>query len=217
MQRTLILALALCLALSGCGFKLRNSWAMPYESLYLDFSPYSEFGAQLKRTLRGSPATRITDRAEDAEAILQPTGEARERKIITYSAGGRVREIQLVFRYSFRVVDRKHDDLIEPVTITMSRDMSYDETRTLAKSAEEDLLWRDMMNDLTQQIMRQLAGTPRQKRQAEGGRTTAPSPDHAPQPTAVPSERSADTSLAPATALDDHVGDLPVAPTPARP
>lgn len=163
MRRALTLLLCLCLGLSACGFKLRGSWALPYESLYLDIPAQSEFGAQLKRTLRGSQATRIAEKAEDAEAIFKPTGETRERKVITYSSGGRAREVQLIYRYSFRIVDRKGGDLIAPEVITMTRDMSYDEANALAKSAEEDLIWRDMMNDLNQQIMRRLAGTTRSK------------------------------------------------------
>jgi LPS-assembly lipoprotein len=163
MSRALILFLCLSLGLTACGFKLRGSWALPYESLFLDIPAQSEFGAQLKRTLRGSQATRIADRAADAEAIFKPTGESRERKVITYSSGGRVREVQLIYRYSFSIVDRQGRDLIAPEAITMTRDMSYDEANALAKSAEEDLIWRDMMNDLTQQIMRRLAGTTRSK------------------------------------------------------
>ncbi|HET6719810.1 MAG TPA: LPS assembly lipoprotein LptE [Rhodocyclaceae bacterium] len=163
MPRALILVLCLSLGLSACGFRLRGSWQLPYESLFLDIPAQSEFGAQLKRTLRGSQATRIAERAEDAEAVFKPTGETRERKVITYSSGGRVREVQLIYSYSFRIVDRKGADLIAPEAITMTRDMSYDEANALAKSAEEDLIWRDMMNDLTQQIMRRLAGTTRSK------------------------------------------------------
>ena len=155
--------------LSACGFHLRSSWALPYESLFLDIPAQSEFGAQLKRTLKGSQATRVTDRAEDAEASFKPTGETRERKVITYSSGGRVREVQLIYRYSFRIIDRKGVDLIAPAAITLTRDMSYDEANALAKSSEEDLIWRDMMHDLSQQIMRQLAGTTREKVLGEAG------------------------------------------------
>lgn len=160
MPRLLLLTIVLAISLTvgACGFKLRQSWALPYKSLYLDIPPQSEFGAQLKRTLRGSQATRIVDKAEDAEASFRPTGESRERKIITYSSAGRVREVQLIYRYSFRIVDPAGSDLIDPATITMTRDMSYDEANALAKTSEEDLIWRDMMSDLTQQIMRQLAG-----------------------------------------------------------
>ena len=65
--------------------------------------------------------------------------------------------------------------MIAPATITMTRDMSYDEANALAKSAEEDLIWRDMMNDLAQQIMRQLAGTTRSQPAASAPRS-APEP-----------------------------------------
>lgn len=159
----LLLGLALAAGLAACGFTLRGSWALPYESLFLDIPVQSEFGAQLKRTLRGSEATRVADRATDAEAIFRPTGELRERKVITYSSGGRVQEVQLIYRYSFRIVDQHGNDLIAPPTVTMTRDMSYDEDKALAKTAEEDVIWRQMMNDLTQQIMRLLAGTPRNR------------------------------------------------------
>jgi LPS-assembly lipoprotein len=38
----------------------------------------------------------------------------------------------------------------------LSRDVSYADSATLAKTQEEDLLWRNMENDLVQQLMRRL-------------------------------------------------------------
>lgn len=160
---SLALSAGLGTGLSGCGFQLRGSWAMPYESLFLDLPQQSELGAQLKRTIQGAQATRLTGKADDAEATFKPTGENRERKVITYSSSGRVREVQLTYRYAFRIVSRQGIDLIAPASVVTSRDMTYDEANALAKASEEDLLWRDMMNDLTQQIMRLLAGTPRNR------------------------------------------------------
>jgi LPS-assembly lipoprotein len=201
MRRALILVL--CLGLAACGFKLRSSWSLPYESLFLDIPTQSEFGAQLKRTLRGSQATRIADRAEDAEASFKPTGESRERKVITYSSGGRVREVQLIYRYSFRIINREGSDLIAPATVTMTRDMTYDEANALAKAAEEDLIWRDMMNDLTQQIMRQLAGTTRSK--VLGGKAAA-------EPTAAGPATAPTTATAAQPATPASAAASPAAP-----
>jgi LPS-assembly lipoprotein len=160
LQRAIALALGLAggLLLSACGFHLRGSWELPYESIYLDIPAHSEFGAQLKRTLVGTGAARVTDTLTDAQAVFVPTGEARERKILSYSSAGRVREVQLQYRYGFRVRDRSGQDLIAPASIEMTRDLTFDESQTLAKEQEEDLLWRDMLNDLTQQVMRRLAG-----------------------------------------------------------
>jgi LPS-assembly lipoprotein len=87
-----------------------------------------------------------------------------------------VREVQLIYRYAFRVIDRSGTDLIAPANIVLTRDLSYDEANALAKASEEDLIWRDMMNDLSQQVMRQLAGTPRNKLGAMTGEATKASP-----------------------------------------
>lgn len=151
--------LLLVVGLSACGFHLRGNWALPYESLYVDIPKESEFGAHLKRTLMGAQATRLSETPEAAEAIFRPTGESRERKVVSFSSGGRVREVQLIYRYSFRVTNQRGLDLIPPAMIQMTRDLSYDDARALAKEQEEELLWRDMLNDLVQQVLRRLAGT----------------------------------------------------------
>ena len=159
MRRYLLLVAGCTLGLAACGFQLRGSWALPYESMYVDIPKHSEFGAQLKRTLTGTKATRLVNSAAEAQAIFSPTGEARERKILSFNSAGRVREVQLNYRYSFRVLDKNGRDISPPASIVMSRDLSYDDTQTLAKEHEEELLWRDMLNDLVQQIMRRLAGS----------------------------------------------------------
>ena len=47
--------------------------------------------------------------------------------------------------------------LIAPTEILQQRDISFNESAVLAKEAEEGLLYRDMQNDIVQQIMRRLA------------------------------------------------------------
>jgi LPS-assembly lipoprotein len=181
--------LAACLVLPGCGFHLRGSWELPYESIYLDIPAHSEFGAQLKRTLVGTGAARVADSPSGAQAFFVPTGETRERKILSYNSAGRVREVQLKFRYGFRVRDPAGLDMIAPASIEMSRDLTYDESQTLAKEQEEDLLWRDMLTDLTQQVMRRLAGRKPDPVPAPGSATRpAPGTAKATAPAAPPTK-----------------------------
>lgn len=144
---------------AGCGFQLRTSQALPYDSLYLAVPDYSEFGTNLKRAIRASGSTRLVDSPAEAQAILTPTGEATEKHILSFNSAGRVREFQLRYRYSYRVHDAKGLDLIAPVTIAMTRDYSFDDTSVLAKQQEETLLWRDMQNDLVRQVLRRLAAS----------------------------------------------------------
>lgn len=142
---------------AGCGFQLRGAYALPYESMYLALPDYSDLGAGLKRNINASGGTRLTDRPEDAEAIFQPTGEAREKLILSLSGTGRVRELRLRYRFGYRVVDAKGQNLIPPGEVEMTRDMTYDDSNILSKEQEEVLLWRDMQGDMVQQLLRRLA------------------------------------------------------------
>ncbi len=59
--------------------------------------------------------------------------------------------------YRFRVVNAKGQVLVPPNEISLSRDITFDDSNVLAKDLEEGLLWRDMNNDLVNQIMRRLS------------------------------------------------------------
>ena len=107
------------------------------------------------------PRPRPAQRPTHAYAPTRsPTGEVREKTILSLNSAGRVREFQLQYRYGFRLHDRSGRDLIEPATIVLTRDMSFDDAAVLAKEQEEALLWRDMEADLVQQILRRLAVPP---------------------------------------------------------
>jgi LPS-assembly lipoprotein len=57
--------------------------------------------------------------------------------------------------------DGKGNDYIPPTQIALTRDITFNDTDVLAKEAEEQLLFRDMQNDMVQQIMRRLASARR--------------------------------------------------------
>ncbi|MDR0379240.1 MAG: LPS assembly lipoprotein LptE [Candidatus Accumulibacter sp.] len=141
--------------LAGCGFQLRGAYSLPYESIFIA-SGNDAIGAGLKRLIRASGETRIADSARDAEASFIPAGEWRDSTIASLSGSGRVREKRLRLRYAYRIVDAEGRDLVPQSYVELFRDVSYADSDTLAKTREEELLWRDMENDLTQQLMRRL-------------------------------------------------------------
>lgn len=151
----LILPCVFAALLAACGFQLRGSYSLPYESIYLATGD-GVIGAGLKRQIRSSGGTRLAQSAADAQATFLPTGELRDSVILSLSSGGRVREKRLRYRYAYRIVDAKGRDLVPQSYVELNRDVSYADSATLAKTQEEDLLWRDMENDLVQQLMRRL-------------------------------------------------------------
>jgi LPS-assembly lipoprotein len=47
--------------------------------------------------------------------------------------------------------------------VQLAREVTYNDAEILAKEAEEQLLFRDMQNDMVQQVMRRLAAVERPK------------------------------------------------------
>lgn len=130
---------------------------LPFESIYLGMAETSELGAALKRSIRANGGTRVVDQPEQAQARLDVVSESREKSILSLNAAGRVREFQLIYRFVFRVHDGKGREFIPQSEIMLTRDFTFNDSAILAKEQEEALLYRDMQNDLVQQIMRRLA------------------------------------------------------------
>lgn len=143
--------------LAGCGFKLRGPQPLPFESIYLGMSEYSDLAAAIRRQIRAGSSTRIADRPDDAQVRLEVLADAREKIILALNSQGRVREYQLRQRFTFRVVDKAGVEVIPSSEILLRRDLAFDDTQVLAKEQEEILLYRDMQNDLVQQLMRRLS------------------------------------------------------------
>ena len=156
-RRLFIAGLAVA-PLAGCGFRLRGSGSgnLPYKTMYIALPETAEVRIWLERYIKASGSTEIVDDGKQAEAIFQQINDGRQKTILSVNAQGRVREYRLQLSYAFRVTNAKGQVLIPPNEIQLSRDISFDDSNILAKDLEEGLLWRDMNNDLVNQIMRRL-------------------------------------------------------------
>ena len=149
-----ILVVLCLLSLSACGFQLRGNASLPFESLYVEGG--QDIAIDLQRAIRPT-TTKVTDKAKDAQAILQVLSEAREKRILTLSSTGRVNEFRLLYRVNFKVIDKAGLELLSPQQIELRRDITFNDSQTLAKESEETLLYRDMQTDAVQQIFRRMS------------------------------------------------------------
>jgi LPS-assembly lipoprotein len=150
-------ALALALLLSSCGFQLRGTATLPFDTLYMPSSAGGGIALDLKRNIQSGTRTTVVDDPKKAEAILEFPQEIREKLILSLGATGRVREYKLLYRVGFRVHDGKGGEFLPVSTVQITRDISFNDTDVLAKETEEQQLYRDMQFDMVQQIMRRLA------------------------------------------------------------
>ncbi len=157
---SLVIAIVMiAMTLSSCGFQLRGQVSVPFQTLYVETPGfgYSVFANDLERAIRSGSATRIVTNRDEAEAVLKIIGEVQEKKILSLSSAGRVREFELRYRVAYRLTDKDAIDLAPPGEISLRRDMTYDDTQVLAKESEEALLYRDMKADAVQQMLRRLS------------------------------------------------------------
>ena len=152
----LLLAVALAPLLSSCGFQLRGTAALPFDTLYIP-NTTGGIALDLKRNIQSGTRTVVVDNPRNAEAVLEFSEESREKHILSLAATGRVREFQLRYRVAFRVHDGKGGEFLPASRVQLTRDVSFNDSDVLAKETEEQLLYRDMQFDMVQQVMRRLA------------------------------------------------------------
>ena len=150
-------AVVLAAALAGCGFQLRGTAALPFETLYMPGAS-GGIALDLKRNIQSGTRTTVVDDPKKAEAVLDFTQEVREKNILSLSATGRVSEYELRYRVGFRVHDGKGGEFLPVTTVQLTRSVSFNDSAVLAKETEEQQLYRDMQTDMVQQVMRRLAG-----------------------------------------------------------
>ncbi len=146
----------LCTLLSGCGFQLRGAANLPFDTLYVQAPTGSQFAVQFRRVVIAGSSTRVVNTAKEAAATLVVVTELREKNILSLSGGGRVREFQLRYRLSYRMLDKNAVEILPIAEIALTRDFSFNDQDTLSKESEEALLFRDMQNDAVQQLVRRL-------------------------------------------------------------
>lgn len=149
--------LLLLMGLSACGFQLRGAAHLPFTTIYLSGAENSTLTNELRRTLRASSDVNFVKTPQEAEAILELTGEQRTKDVLSFNAQGRAREYTLIYSIGLRVHDGKGHDYLKPATLRQTREITFNDGEVLAKENEEALLYRDMQSDLVQQVLRRMS------------------------------------------------------------
>ena len=150
------------MTIAACGFQLRGSATVPFQTLYIPDSK-SGIALDLKRNIEAGTSTKVVDDPKAADAVLELSGENREKIILSLTGTGRVREFRLRYSVRYRVHDGKGNEYVPSSLVQLTRDVTYDDSAILAKEAEEQLLFRDMQTDMVQQVLRRLASADKPK------------------------------------------------------
>jgi LPS-assembly lipoprotein len=167
MKKTLFIV-ALASTLAACGFTLRGAYTFPFATATLEVPRAApDFEQQLRRALTADGAVRLVELKEVVGTDVPLSAAAKhvrvrvlevfnDKRILSLSSGGRVREFLIEQRVKFDVLDAFDKELVPARTLTVTREFSFSDAQALAKEGEERLLRADMQNDLVTQILRQL-------------------------------------------------------------
>ncbi len=160
--------LLVVLALSACGFHLRQSADLPasMQRVHLTVSGSSNFQRQLARALESSGVTVEDEGGPGVAELRVPTAVFSTD---TLTSGGYVRISEYAVHYSVRfdVTDGAGQTLVPTQTINMSREYSYDASNTVGSASQTEQIEKSLEGDMVQAIMFRLQAA---------GRHPAPQP-----------------------------------------
>ncbi|SEL19200.1 LPS assembly lipoprotein LptE [Nitrosovibrio tenuis] len=151
-----ILLVMCCVLLTACGFQLRGQATLPFETLFISAPAGHPIGTDLKRLVKAGTKTRIVGEAKTAQATLEIISVTNDKEIMSVSGGGRVREFELRYRVSFRLINAKGVELIPTNEIALRRIIPFTDAQVVAKEGEEAMLVREMQGDSAAQIVRRM-------------------------------------------------------------
>jgi LPS-assembly lipoprotein len=147
------IGLLFAFALSSCGFQLRGAADLSFKNLYIEGS--SSISRELKQSLNTN-GIHVVDTAEQADLLLELMNETNEKRILSLSGTGVVREYELNYRASFRTREPANPIWSAPQNVQEHRTFSYNDNALLGKAEEEAILNQDMHKDAVREILRRL-------------------------------------------------------------
>ena len=168
MTRALI-ATCLALLLSGCGFQLRDTLAVPADLGPLRVvapSPYSPLAESLSLALGRAGATAAPAGATDV-ATLELVSERWADLPLSIDALGRAQEYSLRYAVVFSLHRADDTALVPQQVVELARDYVAPPTDALGRSSERELLARELRREMSAAILRRIEAVTR--RGAAGG------------------------------------------------
>jgi LPS-assembly lipoprotein len=152
--RRISVVLLFLLAVSACGFQLRGVTELSFKYIYIQGAPLS-ISRELNQSLK-SNGIQVVESKDQAELMLELLSEVNEKKILSLSGTGVVREYELNYSASFRTREPSNPIWSAPQTVQTRRDFSYNDNVLLGKAEEEVALNNDMYKNAVREIMRRL-------------------------------------------------------------
>jgi len=148
----------LVLALSACGFQLRNALTLPPDLgpvRVVSVDRYSELAESLARSLELAGATAATSDVANA-AVLDVLAERWGDTPISVDALGRSQEFSLRYAVIFELRKGDGSVLVPRETIELSRDYVSNPVNAIGTEGEREILQRELRREMASAVLRRI-------------------------------------------------------------
>ena len=149
-----LIALLMLLIISSCGFHMRGMTEISFKTISLEGKELS-FTKNLKKVLNSNKVA-IVSSTENPELRIELLSEESEKRILSLSGQGLVREFEIFYRVRYRVKTIDSEIWSQENIIETRRDFTYSDSNLIGKEEEERQLNEAMRNEAITNLFNQI-------------------------------------------------------------
>jgi len=148
------ITLFMLLMITSCGFHLRGMTEISFKTISLEGKELS-FTKNLKKTLASNKVAIILP-TENPELRIELLSEESEKRILSLSGQGLVREFEIFYRVRYRIKTIDNETWSQENIIETRRDFTFSDSNLIGKEEEERQLNESMRNEAITNLFNQI-------------------------------------------------------------
>ena len=142
------------LMITSCGFHLRGMTEISFKTVSVEGKELS-FTKNLKKTLTSNKVAIVLP-TENPELRVELLSEESEKRILSLSGQGLVREFEIFYRVRYRVKTVDSETWSQENILETRRDFTYSDSNLIGKEEEERQLNESMRNEAITNLFNQI-------------------------------------------------------------
>ena len=149
-----LIAILLLIVITSCGFHLRGMTEISYKTISLEGKELS-LTKNLKKILNTNKVA-IVSSTENPELRVEFLSEESEKRILSLSGQGLVREFEIFYRVRYRIKASDSEIWGQENIIETRKDFTYSDSNLIGKEEEERQLNEAMRNEAITSLFNQI-------------------------------------------------------------
>jgi len=149
-----LIAILLLIVITSCGFHLRGMTEISYKTISLEGKELS-LTKNLKKILNTNKVA-IVSSTENPELRVEFLSEESEKRILSLSGQGLVREFEIFYRVRYRIKASDSEIWSQENIIETRKDFTYSDSNLIGKEEEERQLMEAMRIEVITSLFNQI-------------------------------------------------------------